>query len=229
MHKLTWFFFNVPYDLLYQVWLHLGKAIFRLCIPFAGSHHMYKKKTKKKQEKKKTHSTKCFSFAKPSIWSPLDRIQLTLMQRAVNGSFYCTIKVVMLLNIRELTVFCYFYIYEVTKIKKKTTYKRSIFGAVLKSSLQLLPKESFRDCLCLILQEKTKIYFDGTTKNCKYKMLRIQTRIKMDPLVWILSSLLWHTIDHVINIQKSIKISTSSTITAWLLEKGTILLNSTSN
>ncbi len=40
-HQLTWFFFSVPYDLLYQFRLHLGKQVFQLCVPFAGSHHIY--------------------------------------------------------------------------------------------------------------------------------------------------------------------------------------------
>ncbi len=35
------FFFNVPRNLLYQCRLHLGKSIFRLCIPFAGTHHKF--------------------------------------------------------------------------------------------------------------------------------------------------------------------------------------------
>ncbi len=41
MHQLTWFFFNVPYNLLYQFRLYLGKPIFRLYVHFAGSHHIF--------------------------------------------------------------------------------------------------------------------------------------------------------------------------------------------
>ncbi len=41
MHQLTWFFLNVPYDLFHQFPLHLEKLIFRLCVTFAGSHHIY--------------------------------------------------------------------------------------------------------------------------------------------------------------------------------------------
>ncbi len=59
-----------------------------------------------------------------------------------------------------------------TTFLKKVDYpKRSTFGAVLKSSLQLPRKESFWGCPSLILQKKPGTYFDGTIKkneNSKY-------------------------------------------------------------